>query len=528
MKKRCLSPLAFSLCLATLPLAAAPGDISTIAGTTTPGFSGDGAAAIDAQLSAPESIAIDAAGNIFIADRDNHRIRRIDAGTGFIDTVAGTGTAGFSGDGGPATVAQFDTPQGIAVATNGDLYVGDHRNHRIRRIDGTTGTITTIAGTGVLGFSGDGGDATSAQLHFPSTVSLDARQGLIVTDYWNHRIRRIDLVSGIIETVAGSDTRGFGGDGGPATNAHLDLPTTAIADVAGNLYIADWANLRIRRVDAVTGFIETIAGTGASATSGDGGPASAADVFRPWGMALDASGNLFFCEQLGHRIRRIDAVTGFITTVAGTGSLGFSGDGGPASSAKLWMPLGVAVEPDGDLIIGDLFNHRIRRIQRIAAAAAHAADATIGTTTASFIGRDIINADGSGQQLNLKSKRGRPVSFHVRFHNDSSRGELHAYDDGEATNDDLALRVSGSSRFFKSSYFIEGGNVTAAIFAGTLVAEAVARAGEVTVSAQCKPKVKRGTKRTLHGIQVTSQGDTSKSDQVAATISAKAKRSTKP
>lgn len=528
MKKRCLSHLAFALCLATLPLAAAPGDISTIAGTATLGFSGDGAAATAAQLSAPESVAIDSAGNLFIADRDNHRIRRIDAVTGFIETVAGTGTAGFSGDGGPATSAQFDTPNGIAVATNGDLYIGDHRNHRIRRIDGTTGTITTIAGTGVLGFSGDGGEATSAQLHFPSTVSLDANQGLIVTDYWNHRIRRIDLVSGIIETVAGSETRGFDGDGGPATDAHLDLPTFAIADRAGNLFIADWANQRIRRVDAVTGVIETIAGTGTSATSGDGGPAVTAGVFRPWGLALDAAGNLFFCEQLGHRIRRIDAVTGFITTVAGTGTSGFSGDGGQAASASVWMPLGIAVSPGGDLIFGDLFNQRIRRIEAIAAAATRATDATIGATTALFIGRDIVNADGSGQQLTFTSKRGRPVSFHARFHNDSSRGELHAYDDGEATNDDLALRVSGGNRFFQSSYFIGGGNVTAAIVAGTLVAEEVPRAGEVTLSARLKPKVKRGTKRMLVDIRVTSLGDASKTDQVAATISAKAKRSSKP
>jgi sugar lactone lactonase YvrE len=289
---------------------------------------------------------------------------------GTITTVAGTGLGGFNGDGIPATSARLANPVGVAVDSAGNLIIADTLNHRIRRVDATTGVITTVAGNGIQGFSGDGGPATSARLNVPIAVGVDSAGNLFIADVFNLRIRRVDAATGIITTVAGNGLSGFNGDGIPATSARLDTPQGVALDGAGNLFIADTLVHRIRRVDAVTGIITTVAGTGLSGSSGDGGPATSARLGNPIGVAMDNTGNLFIGDVGAHRIRKVvpgadGQITGandeIITTVAGT-SNGFSGDGGPATSARLLGPHGVAVDSAGNLFIADRGNHRIRKV----------------------------------------------------------------------------------------------------------------------------------------------------------------------
>ena len=349
------------------------GTITTIAGDGTRGFGGDGGPASAAQLRFPSGVALDGAGNIYIADTDNHRIRRVDT-SGTITTIAGDGTFGFGGDGGPASAARLNSPDGVAVDGAGNIYIADHGNNRIRRVD-TSGTITTVAGDGTSGFGGDGGPATTAQLNFPRGVALDGAGNVYIADTDNHRIRRVDT-SGTITTIAGDGTFGFGGDGGPATTAQLNFPRGVALDGAGNVYIADTDNHRIRRVDT-SGTITTIAGDGTRGFGGDGGPASAAQLNSPRGVALDGAGNVYIADTDNHRIRRVDT-SGTITTIAGDGTFGFGGDGGPASAAQLNSPRGVALDGAGNVYIADTSNHRIRKVDTSGTITTIAGDGTFG------------------------------------------------------------------------------------------------------------------------------------------------------
>ena len=337
--------------------------IETVAGTGAFGFSGDGGPATAAQLDNPRGVALDSAGNLYIADSTNNRIRQVDA-SGNISTFAGTGSSGFSGDGGPAAAAQIFAPGGVALDSAGNLYIGGSSNHRVRRVN-PLGVISTVAGTGSTGFSGDGGPAAAAQFRFPIGVAVDGNgRNLYIADNQNHRIRKVDA-SGNISTVAGTGTAGFGGDGGQATAAMLDDPVDVALDGAGNLYIADQSNHRIRRVDA-SGNISTVAGTGTAGFGGDGGAATAAMLDDPLGVALDGAGNLYIADRDNHRIRRVDA-SGTISTIAGTGTIGFGGDGGPASAAQLSSPGSVAVDGASRYIyVSDAGNQRIRRISGVA------------------------------------------------------------------------------------------------------------------------------------------------------------------
>ena len=354
---------------------ATSGTITTVAGNGTPGFSGDGATAINAQLHNPRGVALDSAGHLYIADYGNHRIRKVDATSGTITTVAGNGTSGFVGDGATAISAQLSYPRGVALDSAGNLYIADTSNHRIRKVD-ASGTITTVAGNGTPGFSGDGATAISAQLSYPLGVALDSLGHLYIADTSNHRIRKVDA-SGTITTVAGNGTPGFAGDGATATNAQLRTPTGVALDSAGNLYIADSNNHRIRKVNA-SGTITTVAGNGTPGFGGDGATATSARLSSPVGVALDSAGHLYIADYNNHRIRKVDATSGTITTVAGNGTSGFAGDGATATSALLNAPLGVALDSTGHLYIADYNNHRIRKVVPAAPGVPTATTATAG------------------------------------------------------------------------------------------------------------------------------------------------------
>ncbi len=384
------------------------GAASTIAGTGIAGYGGDGKAATAAQLNLPRAVAADSAGNIYVVDENNRRVRKITpngiiktaAGTfdvgdggpaskaalssstdlvfdatgnlyltdsplnlvrkitpaGIISNAAGSGSRGFAGDGGPASAASLLNPNGLALDATGNLYIADTSNHRIRKVD-TRGSITTVAGGGP-GFAGDGSDATMAQLSAPNGVAVDASGAVYIADTGNHRIRKISR--GTINTIAGTGVAGFGGDAGQAAAARLSSPQGVIVDGAGNLYVADTNNHRIRRISPA-GVITTVAGTGTAGAAGDGGPAISAQLRFPAKIAIDRKGNLFIADSGNQRIRRI-GTDGAIATVAGNGTAGFNGDGGLATLAQLNSPRAVAIDDAGSVYIADASNYRVRKV----------------------------------------------------------------------------------------------------------------------------------------------------------------------
>jgi sugar lactone lactonase YvrE len=384
--KRSIFKIGFIIILLSLelylpqPVKAAAGDISTIAGTGgMPVYGGDGGPATSAQLNYPGGVAVDSLGNIFIADTENHRVRKVDHTTGIISTVSGNGTAGYSGDGSLASNALLNYPWGVTVDPTGNLYIADSSNNCIRKIDQATGIISTVSGNGTGGYSGDGGPAASALFYYPRGVTVDPTGNLYIADTENNRVRKIDHTTGNISTVSGNGTAGYSGDGGPAITALLRNPRDVTVDPTGNLYIADTYNNRIRKIDQATGIIWTIAGVGRMDFSGDGGPATSACLNLPYSVTLSPSGNLFIADFVNHRIRKVDA-SGTISTIAGSGPIGqwgsgghmvrypsgsgCAGDGGPATSAFLWCPTSIAIDSTGNLLIADSYNHRIRKVDR--------------------------------------------------------------------------------------------------------------------------------------------------------------------
>jgi PKD repeat protein len=366
--------------------------ITTIAGTGTAGFVGDGGQATSAQLNAPIGVAVDQSGNAYVADVMNRRIRRVTP-AGTITTIAGTGTAGFSGDGGQATSAQLNGPFGVAVDQNGNVYIADTVNNRVRRVT-SAGQITTVAGTGTAGSTGDGGQATSAQLNVPEGVALDANGNLYVAEFAGHRVRRV-TTAGVISTFAGTGTAGSGGDGGQATSAQLRNPIGVTVDAAGNVYIADSGNHKIRRVTA-QGVISTFAGTGTAGFTGDGGQATSAQLSGPFGVTVDAGGNVYIGDTGNNRIRRVTSA-GTITTIAGTGVAANTSDGNPASSAQINTPTGVAVGRDGSLYVASTNGNRIRKITNAPPTASFTANPESGTAPLNVSFDASASADPNGQ-----------------------------------------------------------------------------------------------------------------------------------
>ena len=336
--------------------------ISTIAGTGTAGYNGDGILATNAQLNGVQGLALDAAGNIYIGDIGGNRVRKITISTGLISTIAGTGTAGYNGDGIQATTAMIANPSAMNFDANGDLYFTDRQNHRIRKITMATGIITTVAGTGTLGYNGDGILATSAQLNWPNEVSFDAANNMYIADWFNHRVRKVDKTTGIISTVAGTGTAGYNGDGILATAAQINAPCGIIFDGAGNTYFVELYGHRVRKISISTGLISTIVGTGTQGYNGEGVAATSAQLGFPAYIKFDALGNLYIGEGT-NRVRKVDAATGLIYTIAGTGSAGYNGDGIPATTALLNNPWYGYFDPNNcNMYIADYQNNRVRKI----------------------------------------------------------------------------------------------------------------------------------------------------------------------
>ncbi len=392
---------------------AKPGTIVTLAGCGEPGYAGDGGPAAFARLNEPKAVAVDEAGTLYIADSENNVVRRVEAGTGVVTTVAGhceapaaavraegpalaveaekdlldspgytpgrmdhladlSGTVRFvvgnpaseqcRGDGGPATAAALHFPSAVVVDRDRNLYIADTKNHRVRRVDGATGIITTLAGTGRARCSGDGGAAVAAALNEPVALALDNDGHLYIADQSNNRVRMLDLASGTIVTVAGTGEAAYTGDGMPATEAALAGPSGLAVSPEGDLFIADTFNGRVRVVERATGLIRTVAGDGTTYRYQGLEHEVSTSVSRPYGIALERSGHLLITDSDSHLIRRWDRHRKTISRVAGNGAAEFLGDGGPCGGSALNYPFGVAVDRAGNIYIADTFNHRIRMI----------------------------------------------------------------------------------------------------------------------------------------------------------------------
>ena len=346
------------------------GVIATVAGNGKNGYSGNGGPAIAAQLNQPSCAVADNGGNLYIGDSATNTIRKVAAATGIISLYAGNGVAGYAGDGGPAVSASMYAPAGCVLDSSGNLYVAETGNNVVRKIVASTGIITTVAGTrsgqgcAEGGFGGDGGPAAKAELFCPNGVAIDASGDLFISDSNNQRVREVNGQTGVITTIAGNGTYGYSGNGGAATDAMMGNPEQLALDSAGNLYIAEQGESVIAKVNLSTGIISTVAGNGTTGTGvvkGDGGPATVAQLSGPQGVVLDTAGNIFVADSNNQRVRKVDASSGVITTVAGT-TTGYSGNGGPAAQAQLHNPWGLFFDASGNLYIADSDNGVVRKV----------------------------------------------------------------------------------------------------------------------------------------------------------------------
>lgn len=347
---------------------AKPGVMATLAGTGKAGYAGDGGPAAKALLNQPFHCEVDDKGTLYIAEAFNHCIRKVDLRTGVITTAVGTGKKAYTGDGGPAKEATFNEPYAVVRDKDGNLFIVDRLNAVVRKVDGKTGMVTTVAGNGKKDYAGDGGPATDASMREPNDCCLDAKGGLLIADVADWRVRRLDLKTGTITTFAGVGRtklklrtkieRGAVGDGSPANKAIIPGARAVCADRQGNVYICEREGSSIRKVDS-QGIISTIGGNGEWGYSGDGGDAKRAVFAGPKGIRCDKEGNVYVVDCENHAVRKIDAKTNVVTTVAG-GRKGTDGDGGPAPEAGMDRPHGCVIAADGTLFIADSNNHRVR------------------------------------------------------------------------------------------------------------------------------------------------------------------------
>ncbi|WP_438297165.1 NHL repeat-containing protein [Streptomyces sp. HUAS TT7] len=343
------------------PAGLADGAIATVAGNGIAGYVSDGGPGPLTRLNAPYGVAADKNGNLYIADYANHRIRKVTP-NGTITTVAGTGTAGYISDGGPAVATPLSHPFGVAVDDAGNVYIADTNNHRVRKVT-PNGRITTVAGNGTAGYVSDGGPAIATPLYHPWGVAVDRAGNLYIGDRYNHRVRKV-TPNGLITTVAGNGTAGYVSDGGPAIATRLYYPAGLAVDGEGSLYIADGHNHRIRKVTP-NGLITTVAGNGTGGYVSDGGPALATRLYYPYDVTVDEGGSLYIADSANHRVRKVTS-DGTITTVAGTGTAGYVDDGGPAMTTRLYNPSGVTLDRAGNLYIADVSNQRVRGVTAVA------------------------------------------------------------------------------------------------------------------------------------------------------------------
>ncbi len=353
--------------------------ITTYAGNGAGTYGGDGGPAKVAGLIDPSGVAVDRKGNVYIADQNSNRIRKVDA-AGVITTIAGKGTFGYDGDGGPADSAHLSGPTGVAVDKYGNVFIADEFNNVIRKID-TAGIITTVAGNDTSGFSGDSALAIHAEMWSPADVAVDTFGNLYIVDQDNNRVRKVDTL-GIITTLAGTGAPGFNGDTIAASTAQLNFPEGIAVDKTGNVYIADLYNNRVRKVDAVTGIITTVAGNGTGGYGGDDSLAINAELYNASAVAVDDSGNIYISDFYNNRIRKVRAATGIITTIAGNGTGGYTGDDSLAINGEIFRPQGVAVDSSGSVFIADFDNHVVREVTRVD---------TVSTTGAGILSQLSVN-----------------------------------------------------------------------------------------------------------------------------------------
>ncbi|QDU25718.1 Virginiamycin B lyase [Anatilimnocola aggregata] len=339
-------------------------EITTVAGTGQPTNNGNAGLGTKMNVGDPFGVEIGPDGALYITEVRNHRVLKLDLKTGQLTTVAGTGKKGYAGDGGPATAAELNEPYEVRFDRAGNMIFVEMQNHVIRRVDAKTGIISTVAGTGVAGFSGDDGPALKAQFKQPHSIALDPADNIYVADIGNHRIRRIDATLGVVTTIAGNGERKPPVDGERAAgNPMIGPRALIIAD--GTLWIALREGHSLWQMKFSDGLLKHVGGTGKKGFTGDGGPATAATFDGPKGIALGADKKLYVVDTENHAIRAIDTTAGLVTTIAGMGPKhkGGSGDGGPATEAKLDRPHGICVGPDGAVYIGDTLNHRVRRVK---------------------------------------------------------------------------------------------------------------------------------------------------------------------
>lgn len=434
---------------------AAPGDISTVAGTGVFGYNGDGGLATSADINGPEGVAALPGGGFLFVDQQNHRIRKVDT-AGIISTVAGNGTLGSGGDGGPATSAQLSNPYGLSLTADGGFLIGDQGNNRVRKVS-AGGIITTVAGTGINGSFGDGGLAVNAQLNRPHGVAETPDGGFLIADYDNSKIRRVSP-AGIITTVAGTGNFAFSGDGGPATSADLSTPIYVHPSADGGFLIADFLNNRIRKVSA-GGTITTVAGNGGGGFSGDGGPATAAQLSVPRDAIETPGGDLLIADNGNNRIRRVSGAT--ITTIAGNGSTTHSGDGGPALAAGIGNPNQLALTAAGALYVSERFGSYVRRIEPLPADY-----------------RDTVLADGPLAYYRLGNPSGSALTDSADSHNGTCKnGVKFGVPSLLASSTNTAARFDGKATYCyvngirapTTAYTLEGWMKLSSLKAGTIV-----------------------------------------------------------